>query len=874
MQWQLKLVSLAIICCVAGEETCREGCMCSARQVSCRGAAPAAGGRLQRAAFSHADLHTLLWTHSNVSALDSDLFTDHQQLEYIDLSANRIQRIERGLFAGLTKLTHLNISRNAIDDLPLVTFHDLESLEVLDVSHNRLKAVPFQVFGPMAGLRYLDISYNQMSSFLDYFFNPNRRMKQLFLNNNNLVTLTSNALVNMRDLEVLDISSNQLDYIPKALLDNFEQLRSLNLSYNRFQNLTHECFKNLKSLQWLHLGGNRMRVLPPTLFQHNQNLSTIYLERTGISVIHNTNFQGLDKLQRLYIRHNEYLREIEPFVFQDTPSITHLDLSANALTFMPLSLKMLDKLEELWIGNNPWACDCRMAWFGPWAEKRTHIIKSDMSCRLSYPNEMPRILKHTNCKPPQLVSSSPLALYRLRSDALLECKFSGNPPPSLTWITPTRNIYHWNPDPQTPDIFHHHGVAHDSHYRSIDMSESRVRVLEDGSLLVGDIHREDCGIYLCFATNPTANVTAEVVLNIDPMTMFEIKMYSLLCGAICAAGFLGITLLVQALRYIFYRFRLMETCCSCCGCVTRNQPRSRQITNMLENIEQYKRQQLDKLRENYAVQVHRIKENCTQQMDWIQNSYSTQASHLRNIRDIGTNHLTAMKDNYYDQVKRVREYSTCQLNWVRENYVFQRNKIRKFSAHQVLRLRESYKYQQQTLNKVLENLPSLYFENCRSGSCGRSDSMAFDHDVEIIDMYLKTRIEKLAHLPSLDDESKMSVYYTPTERSATSRRGSPAPDIHINMIEREPPRLYALIRPLQLEQEAEVEVEAEPEPSCSGAQKPSSEPLLGRVRGGAAGRKPLLSSSASSPELSMGLERTAARVLLAVEVPREAGAPL
>lgn len=49
--------------------------------------------------------------------------------------------------------------------------------------------------------------------------------------------------------------------------------------------------------------------------------------------------------------------------------------------------------------------------------------------------------------------------------------------------------------------------------------------------------------------------------------------------------------------------------------------------------------------------MHRIKENCTQQMDWIQNSYSTQASHLRNIRDIGSNHLSSMKDNYYDQVK-------------------------------------------------------------------------------------------------------------------------------------------------------------------------------------------------------------------------------
>lgn len=37
-------------------------------------------------------------------------------------------------------------------------------------------------------------------------------------------------------------------------------------------------------------------------------------------------------------------------------------------------------------------------------------------------------------------------------------------------------------------------------------------------------------------------------------------------------------------------------------------------------------------------------------MEWIQSSYSSQAAHLRNIRDIGTNHLTAMKDQYYDQV--------------------------------------------------------------------------------------------------------------------------------------------------------------------------------------------------------------------------------
>lgn len=136
--------------------------------------------------------------------------------------------------------------------------------------------------------------------------------------------------------------------------------------------------------------------------------------------------------------------------------------------------------------------------------------------------------------------------------------------------------------------------------------------------------------------------------------------------------------------------------------------------------------------------MHRIRENCVQQVEWIQSSYTSQAKYLKEFRDMGSTHLTALKDQYYDQVicasflfnsvtinvpfitytqvKKVRDYSTGQLNWVRENYVFQRNKIRKFSAHQVLRLREGYKYQQQSLNKVLENLPSFYFENCR-GRC-------------------------------------------------------------------------------------------------------------------------------------------------------------
>lgn len=553
------ILALAIICTAVRAETCASTCNCSSTKLACT-RTPPPGSQLTRAilAVHGPDLQEITWTNSNITSVEIDLFSGLLNLEYIDLSRNEIKRTEHGLFARLTRMKYLNISRNMLDDLPRFTFADLENLEVLDVSHNQLHVIPFQIFGPMVRLQYLDISHNKIATFLDYYFNPNRQLKSLFLNNNNLVKITSNALVNLTELETLDLSNNQLDYIPKSIFDNFEQLRELNLGYNKFQNISSDTFRKLTNLRWLNMGGNELKLLPTLLFQNNYNLHTLYLENMkNITVIQNTNLKGLKNLQRLYIRNNTNLREIEPFVFQDTLSITYLDISANALITLPLSLKsLLENLKGIKISNNPWACDCSMVWFGRWAEEKKEIIKSDLSCGLAYPNDMPTMLKHTAmfCRPPQLIHSSPLTLNRLQTDALLECKFDGNPLPSITWITPTRMVFHWNPEHNPLDIFHKHGRAHDQNYRPIDNSKSRVRVSENGSLIVGKIRREDSGVYLCYATNPSANVSAEIVLNIDPVTMYEIKIYSLLCGALCAAGFLALTLLVQALRCIFYRF--------------------------------------------------------------------------------------------------------------------------------------------------------------------------------------------------------------------------------------------------------------------------------------------------------------------------------
>jgi hypothetical protein len=163
-------------------------------------------------------------------------------------------------------------------------------------------------------------------------------------------------------------------------------------------------------------------------------------------------------------------------------------------------------------------------------------------------------LRGLNCKAAKLVSFTPLHLYGLGSDALLECSFAGSPSPSITWITPLNLALHWNPNPTTPDEFSKHPYAHYSNLTVIsDEDNARVQVLENGTLYIRNILRSDCGRYTCFATNPTANVTAYVVLSIDPVTIYHIKIVSILVGAATAVAFLFVTLLTQLLRHMYRR---------------------------------------------------------------------------------------------------------------------------------------------------------------------------------------------------------------------------------------------------------------------------------------------------------------------------------
>ncbi|XP_064541228.1 uncharacterized protein LOC135430474 isoform X2 [Drosophila montana] len=753
------------------------------------------------------------------------------ELRLLNLTDNELAELPRNIFEGALQLELLHLAGNRLTVLPFQLFQTARELRLLDLSNNRLLSFPDNFFSLNNQLRQLQLQSNQLQSIGKHSLYNLRQLRHLDLSQNELGSIDRKAFESLEQLVTLNISGNKLKLLSSIIFQPLGELQQLDLSRNQFKQLPDGLFQTQRKLVLLRIDKTPLQQLPNWISRNEDYVDGQILQRlrylsmqqnTQLTQLPATLFANVRNLRELLLADNSLSKL--PSQIGSLTRLQRLSVRGNRLGSLPESLKELNKLQYLNILGNEYICDCSMYWLTGWLTNATTSLRraaitanrtldlyehidnqiDALNCQYGYPGDMLRVLSNLNCSVPVVVQSSEPKMYRLHATAKLECMVFGSPTPDIIWVTPRHKIlrHHADPDKRPiiinsdkehqPSKFELFALTDDSNAQTLHINISRqkstvgqrVVLIENGSLLVHNISRGDSGLYTCYAFNVMGNASAGIRLYIDPIVFYRVKIESLLAGTLLATAFLMLTLLVQGLRSCLARYGVCDRL-SCCANRNKKSPRSRQIYAMLDSIESYKSQQLERLRENYAQQVHRIRENCALQVEWIQSSYTTQAKHIKEFRDMGSNHLTALKDQYCDQVKKVRDYSTGQLSWVRENYVFQRNKIRKFSAHQVLRLREGYKYQQQSLNKVLENLPSIYFENCRS--------RCEEDIVEDIDCYLKSQMEKELHIQKIksrlmvanNSASKASLYYTPPEddlfhRSQLNLQTSP---IHINYID-------------------------------------------------------------------------------------------
>ncbi|XP_069805835.1 toll-like receptor 2 [Dendropsophus ebraccatus] len=100
-----------------------------------------------------------------------------------------------------------------------------EDLEYLDLSYNKITELNLTSFSRYPYLHTLNLSYNNISRIENGSFDINLRLRNLSLFNNSLTEIPASSLELLEDLQILDLSNNF--YISAALGKGFEKLDNL-----------------------------------------------------------------------------------------------------------------------------------------------------------------------------------------------------------------------------------------------------------------------------------------------------------------------------------------------------------------------------------------------------------------------------------------------------------------------------------------------------------------------------------------------------------------------------------------------------------------------------------------------------------------------
>lgn len=714
-------------------------------------------GEISPQAFANlSELTVLNLSGNRIAYMRHEWFDNHKlkNLQYLSVSQNQLLELNSLLLAPLKRLQYLDVSHNSLSHVGMLSLQSLTMLHHLDLSSNNISGMNFSRY--LTSLKHLDISSNPLTS-LDHFkFLPATNFTLIARNLFALKAIYANDTVGLEEMISLDLSgSSSLSMIDPKSFERLKKVKILNLSFCGLDTLDRGLFLPLVNLETINLQGNKWHCdcgLKWLLyfFLHRPNLQ---LEGPQSTFCATKNFNGnkvalaighKPSAHGLVLDFLETKTHCENATVANFTRKAHFRLGSTAMLFcepkgIPTPVLTWRSKKYGPVDNCTSRCfkpdkhSCSGCAVSRWnCQKNFTLCGANEDCRLKAElcvNEVDKkemdgsccsalnvknavekcfevdaardqvtcleeVVEVSSAQNRSSVSERIGVCVKAKNDCLLECVENCTRNCVELAITCVVDV-----------------VAHA--IRTIEDGDTCApRICTIGSrLYISRVSRGDSGYYICRVSNVLQTQTVTIHLTLDYDFLMDVKVYSLLTGFGVAVLFIIITLIGILIEKILNQFGLS------CPCDADGPIRRQNIVKILEQIEGYKKQNLERLRENYNWQVQRIKENCILQMDRVKDSYI--AEQTGKIRDYGSSQIGAIKDNYVSQVQRVRDYGNSQMDWLRENYVFQRNRIHKFSKHQLIRLRENYKLQQKHLNKILENLPNI--ESCRKGFYSETD---------------------------------------------------------------------------------------------------------------------------------------------------------
>ena len=165
--------------------------------------------------FNHqSKLRTLILKDGGFSSLTRQLFMPLSDLISLDLSFDNITTLDSDVFQDLSNLQYLNIDSNQISELPETgLLYNMKSLNYFSIEQNNLTRVPVNIFEGAVNLTYLDIANNKLEYLPEDIFRTTKYLREIYLNNNQLTTLPKTLFWKLRDLNSLHLEKNKLTSI-------------------------------------------------------------------------------------------------------------------------------------------------------------------------------------------------------------------------------------------------------------------------------------------------------------------------------------------------------------------------------------------------------------------------------------------------------------------------------------------------------------------------------------------------------------------------------------------------------------------------------------------------------------------------------------
>ncbi|OON19768.1 leucine Rich repeat-containing domain protein, partial [Opisthorchis viverrini] len=277
-----------------------------------------------------------------------------------------------------------------------------------------------------------------------------------------LTNIPHDLPTNLIDLRV---KQQLIPLISNKGLAQLTNLETLQIESSGVLRVTMDAFRSLTNLKYLNLQNNSLHLgingLPKEALRSLPQLRTLNLAENPIDLVPDSFFvlSGGSQLQNLLLGPTKGVSMyIDPGAFMSLRKLRLLDLSFSKITSLPsnmqYTLDAMSELNELYLGGNPWHCDCKLRWLNRWFKKRaksnirlTKSVQNHHGQVLNFeplcttpdvlrdkPIFSPDLTDHSFQCTPKIITESQNVSVRAGETSTLSCEFYADPVSPVSWF--------------------------------------------------------------------------------------------------------------------------------------------------------------------------------------------------------------------------------------------------------------------------------------------------------------------------------------------------------------------------------------------------------------------------------------------------------